>query len=848
MNHKNLHPFFARLRQNQARSARWKRWLPGIYGITGLLLITGLAAYTYLRRSLPMTRGAVKIAGLKAKVDIIRGKNAIPHIYAQHTLDAFCGLGYVHAQDRLWQMEFLRRVGQGRLSEVFGRSTLNNDIFLRSLGMYRVATTAWQKLSPEIKARVEAYLMGVNAFIAACSPDRLPPEFSLLRLKPEKWTGPQIMVLSKVMSWQLGGNFDIELLRSQLIQSVGLERARQILPSYPLDGPNIVQWSRACAGPVMTSTDNDTTAETASGSYKHLGEIEQTTRQMFSPGASFRDIQGSNSWVIDGTMSTTGKPLLANDPHLGIEIPLTWYLAYLSAPGLDVVGATIPGSPAVVIGRNKFITWGMTNLNPDVQDLFRERLDQAGKCAEFQGQMEEMHIYDEIINVKGDAPVHHQVRVTRHGPLVSDALNKAAENRSIGARKPALEPLALRWTALNEEDSTVEAFMHLNEAQNWNEFKDALRLFVSPGQNFIYADVDGNIGYHASGLIPIRASGDGSVPGEGWSGRNEWIGYVPFDELPHTYNPPEHYIVAANQRPAPPDYPYFLGREWSSTYRTNRIEELLTAKNKFSLQDFIDMQADTLSTHACELLPYLLPLVTPHDAFARSALDLMKVWDKNMAGNSPAAAIYGAWFRLIPRAVLKDELEEDVIANYEWRFQFVGRFITQTFARYHESGGQAESQIDCAAIANQTFHQALQDIKARLGLNQRKWRWSDLHHLMLIHQPLGRNRYLAPFLNRKVSSQGDCGTLNYAPIAYEPAFQQFGASGYRQIVDLARPEQSLFMQLVGQSGHFLSPHYADYLPSWKQMKYHPMSVDRALLEKSGFDLLCLQPGEDMEKI
>lgn len=813
-----------------------KAFLLGISIGIGLLGLTVLVVYLYLRRSLPRTRGHIHLHGTRGTIDILRDKAAIPHIYAEQKLDAFFGLGYVHAQDRLWQMEFMRRIGQGRLAEIFGKSSLNTDIFLRTLGMQRAAASAWEELAPDIRAIVDAYIAGINSVIHGNRTHKLPPEFSLLRLKPEAWTGPQIMVMNKVMAWQLSGNFDTELLRSQFIQAVGKERASQILAPYPVNGPSIVTWPvpNLRQTPDMESTP--TIASTADG-YQQLSELEQATRRVAGEGARFKDVLGSDSWVVDGSMSVTGKPLLANDPHLGVEIPLTWYLAHLSAPELDVIGATIPGSPAVVIGRNAKITWGLTNLNPDVQDLFREHIDPTGKQAEYQEQWEDMHIYDEIIQVKGEAAITCQVRITRHGPLISDALNETAARRNSSSTQEALEPLALRWTALDKQDSTLEAFIRINEAHNWQTFKDAVRLFVAPGQNFLYADTEGNIGYQASGNIPLRASGDGSTPGEGWSGHNDWLGYVPFEELPSNYNPPEHYIVAANQRPASPDYPHFLGREWSSTYRAERISELLQSKDTFSAQDFIAMQADTISKHAQELLPHILPLVKPQDSFAHSALELLSTWDKNMAGESAAAALYGAWFRLLPRAVLKDELDIDLIANYEWRFQFVGRFITQTFASYRQEEQSAEASIDCAAIANQTFHQAVADVKHRLGGDPQRWRWSKLHHLMLVHQPLGRNKYLGFFLNRKIESQGDCGTLNYAPISYEPAYQQIGAAGYRQIVDLANPEQSLFMHLAGQSGHFLSPHYADYLSAWKRMNYHCMRTEHKVIKKECVDLL-----------
>ena len=313
-------------------------------------------------------------------------------------------------------------------------------------------------------------------------------------------------------------------------------------------------------------------------------------------------------------MTASGKPLLANDPHLGAQIPSLWYLAHLSAGDFDVIGATLPGAPAVAIGRNRFIAWGETNVMADVQDLFRERLDPTGTRAEFRGAQEPLEIVRETIVVKGAAPVALDVRISRHGPLISDAINANNAESTRIPRPAPLEPLAFRWTALDREDTTIVSFLRLNEARNWTEFTAALRDFVVPSQNFVYADVDGHIGYYAPGHFPVRAGGDGSIAAEGWTGLAEWTGWVPFDELPHAFDPPEHFIVSANNRPVPPGYPHRSPLEWPEPYRAQRIVDLLTQKTKLTPDDFAAIQADTFSLHAQALLPLLLARVHPAEA------------------------------------------------------------------------------------------------------------------------------------------------------------------------------------------------------------------------------------------
>jgi len=469
-----------------------------------LLVLTALGVYASLRRSLPTVNGEVVVAGASAPIEIIRDADAIPHIFAATRNDALFGLGYAHAQDRLWQMEFQRRIGSGRLSEIFGAATIPQDRFLRTVGFARAARAAWDRLDAGVKAEVNAYVGGVNAFLAQGG--TRPPEFTLLRFDPEPWTGPDVVVWQKMMAWDLSANYSWELLRHDLVAKVGSERMAELMPPYPPNGlsvltehdlsPLLLSGRTRPSGSGPTRADACCAGDTESATdFAAALSIGDPAVADLLGGAARTEAIGSNNWVVDGTLTVSGKPLLANDPHLAARIPSVWYLAHMSAGDFDVIGATFPGTPVVALGRNRRIAWGATNVVADVEDLYRETLDDSGRLAAFRGAQEPLTIIPETIAVKGGAPVRIEVRISRHGPLISDAIN--ANNAASPRRpKPApLEPLAFRWTALDPDDTTIAAMLRVNEARNWNEFVAAMKTFVVPSQNFVYADVDGHMGY-----------------------------------------------------------------------------------------------------------------------------------------------------------------------------------------------------------------------------------------------------------------------------------------------------------------------------------------------------------------
>jgi len=830
--------------------------------IAGLVVVAVIGTYLSVRRSLPMVDGTTAVSGISAPVEIIRDADAIPHIFAATKADALFGLGYAHAQDRLWQMEFQRRIGDGRLCEVFGAATLPQDRFLRTVGFARAAKAAWDRTPDWAKQQVNAYVSGVNAFLATHHGTDLPLEFSLLRFEPEAWSGPDVLVWVKMMAWDLSGNYSLELLRYDLVRAVGPERMRQLMPLYATAGLSIMNspggpgessGSGGSGGPGYSTDPTYSTHpthqaySTSSALASALSGGLPTVRDFLLRGGATEAL-GSNNWVVDGTRTASGKPLLANDPHLSTHVPTTWYLAHVSAPDFDVIGATLPGAPAIALGRNRFIAWGATNVAADVEDLYRERLDAAGTAVEFQGATTPVTIVPETIRIRGAPPVQLSVRITRHGPLVSDAIN--ANNASAVARPGVpkaepVEPLAFRWTALDEDDSTISSFLKLNEARNWSQFTEALRSFVVPSQNFVYADVEGHIGYYAPGRIPVRASGDGSRPAEGWTGDAEWTGWVPFGELPHLYDPPGHEIITANNRPAPADYPHHLGLEWAEPYRAQRITDLLQGVTKLTPDDFARMQADTISLHAKALLPLLLARVQPGTKPERDAVDLLRRWNGDAAAHSPAESIFEAWFFNLVPVMVADDLGPQVIKDYRSRFSFVTRFLTHALsdpkaAVWCDDVTSARVET-CDDAVTSALGRALTDLRSRLGGDMARWRWDAVHHAVFPHSGLDSVSALRPFLSRSVPNGGDWSTVDVGPIDVEHPFEQHSVPGYREIIDLSPANDSRFLSDVGQSGHPLSKHYDDFLPDWQAVKHRKMRMERADIERGALGTLRLAP-------
>jgi penicillin amidase len=814
-----------------------------------LALLAVLSGYMYLRQSLPDYDADATVTGLTAPIDIVRDADGIPHIFATTKADGLFGLGYVHAQDRLWEMEFQRRVGFGRLSEVFGSVTLPQDRFLRTVGFGRAARAGWDLLPDRDKQQINAYVAGVNAFIGSHHGRRLPPEFTLLRLEPEPFSGPDVMVWVKMMAWDLSGNYSSELVRHDLLARIGPEKLSQLMPPYPANGLSVLN-DQPSIGPAEEAVSERTPPATGATSsawpaLERMLESGHPAAAELLLGGARREATGSNNWVVDGTLTATGKPMLANDPHLAAHIPSLWYLAHVSAGDFDMIGATLPGTPAVALGRNKFIAWGATNVAADVQDLYRERIDPSGRFAEFRGAQEPIRLISETIGVKGSEPVRVDVRVTRHGPIISDAINAMNAASKTPPATPPLEPLAFRWTALDDQDLTLSAFLRLNEAHDWQDITSALRDYGTPSQNFVFATTDGHIGYYVPGHIPIRAAGDGSRPVDGWTGEFEWTGYVPFEELPHLYDPPAHFIVTANNRPSAAPGAPLLGLEYPNPYRAQRIVDLLremTAQKKLTPNDFATIQGDTVSLHARDLLPRLLAHVQPTSSLDRAAVDILRNWNDDARGDQAAPAIFSAWFLHLAPAIVGDELGP-LTPGYETRFSSVTRFLQASLDRNPEWCDDVTTPVHetCDQAVTAALHAGMEELADKMGREPARWRWDRIHKAIFPHQGLDAVAALRPLLSRAVPNGGDWSTVDVGPVAADARYEQHSVPGYREIVDLSPANDSRFIEAVGPSGHFLSKYYDEYLSDWKAVRYRKMRTDRLQIESGAIGRLRLNP-------
>ncbi len=777
------------------------------WGLLGLVLGAG-GGYLWLRRSLPQTSGELRVSGVSAPVTIIRDNDGVAHITGATETDAAFGLGFVHAQDRLWQLEVQRRIGYGRLSEIFGAATLNTDRFLRTLGVARAARSAYEQLDAETIAILDAYAAGVNAFLA--TNPTLPPEFLILGVQPEPWQPIDSLIWAKMMAWDLGGNWSDEVLRSLLIAQIGPQDADLLLPAYTADGPLILPRAALSQPPAPAAASlaaiQPATAQAMLELWQH---VHLTT------GLGNR-LAGSNNWVIGGARTASGKPLLVNDPHLSSRIPSIWYLAHVQGGAINAIGATFPGLPAVVIGHNGQIAWGVTNTGPDVQDLYVERID-AQNFVEYNGTREPVTLISESIKVKNEEPVTLTVRVTRHGPIISDVTDGTGET------------LAFRWTVLDGEDATIRAFLNINRARNWAEFTAALRDFKAPMQNFVYADVAGNIGYYAPGALPIRRNGDGRLPVPGWTDEYEWVGYVPFEELPHVYNPPQGYIATANNQVTGDDYPYLLSTSWAAPYRAQRIIELIEQGNQLTVADMRAMLGDVVSAQARDLLP-VMRAVTPAGPREAAALELLRSWDGAMHGDSAAAAVYQGYYFAAIEAIFADELRDLFADQYQSERDFPAMALRAVLLDGHsewcDDGTTLAVTEDCATTLARALTQGLEAMADAQGQNDpARWRWDRVHQVVFPHNPFSQVGLLRGIFERRIPNGGDNFTVNVGPVRITEPYLQYNVPSYRQIIDLGDLNGSQFMHTTGQSGNLLSSRYSDYLERWQRVEDVPMRFD-----------------------
>lgn len=789
-----------------------------------LVFLTG--AFFQVRGALPPYSGHIEAAGLKAPVEILRDKNAVPHIIAGSIEDAAFGLGYVHAQDRFWQMEMLRRLGQGRLSELLpprliGSGIVDTDRTMRGLGLYRRATESLNALSPGMRGTIEAYAAGVNAWIGD-DDQQFGLELTLIKLlsggsyKPEPWRAADSLVWAKLMALSLDGNWRAELLRLRLSRKIGADTVKFLIE--PL------------------GDSQDATLTMANEALKRT-DLDRLYRE--TDNIATRKREASNEWVLSAAHSVSDKPLLANDPHLGLAFPGTWYLARLVGPGFDIRGATSPGSPAVVLGHNGTIGWGFTTTNLDSQDLFIERVDPTdpNRYVTPDGPRP-FTVREETINVRWGEPITMRVRETRHGPVIDDFIRRAGSNEDL---TPQGHVLALQATALDGADTSAEGFGRLGLAQNWEEFQAAARRIVSPMQNMVYADTAGNVGLIAPARVPIRRKGDGSMPVPGWTSEFDWAGFVPFDELPKLYNPPSGIIVNANARLVPDDYRHFISRDWGEPYRQRRANQLLREVERHPVYGMIAIQADNRTLDADDMLPVLLK-GTPRNPRAAKARAMLANWNRFMLASRPEPLIYTAWIWELQRGIMADELGPELFQSMTSPDVPLLLRIIRDKPGWCDDGGtrQVETCEDAIALA---LDRALAWIARRQGPDIETWQWGIEHDAAHRHPMFDGIPLLRDIASVRFPSDGGGQTLNRAQPSYRGnrPFEAVHGAGYRGVYDFSDLDNSRFAMPLGQSGNMLSPWARNFVPRWQSLSYIEIAGSRAELGRSAVGTITLAP-------
>jgi penicillin G amidase len=777
-----------------------------VFPVLGPLLKAVL--WTLSRTRLPQATGKLQLAGLNRPVEVLRDRWGVAHIYAQNTLDVLFGQGFVHAQERLWQMDFTRRVVSGRLSEVLGEAALPADRAMRTMGLRLTAEQEARAVSGNLRPFLEAYCAGANAWIErAIQRRKLPVEFMLLGYQPEPWQIADILSWGKLMCWTLATNWQAEVLRSQIIRRLGPEKTAELEIAIGKTWAIILDLGQVLAG--EKSMDS--------------------TRRYTGSGAG--DGVGSNNWVVHGSRTASGKPLLANDMHLELTVPGVWFENHLVGGDFNVTGITMPGVPMVIAGHNRQVAWGFTDSCPDTQDLFEEHLRRSfegGWEVEFKGRWQAAVIRQEEILIKGGKKVVEEVVETRHGPIINLLFKDAF---------PDVPPLALRWTALDPDD-TFQAILDMNIASDCQEFRQALRRFDNPSQNVVYADTKGNIAYTMNGRIPVRLKGDGTIPALGWSGEYEWAGYIPFDELPHLFNPPGGFIVTANNQVQRADYPHFLGRDFLVSERAGRIVELLQAREKVDISYIQKMQYDQVA-FSSRIFGHHLGALQVSEPELQVVVDAMRLWDGKLDEQSPLASIFEATSRQAIRLLL-DHWLGDLGPRIQGKDSFPGQWpehAWEWFIHLLEQPdspwfdlGSGERRDDVLRLALQ---QSVEFLKQGLGSDMKDWKWGNLHQLTFGHvlggqKPLDRVFNIGPFPiggdgNTIWSSFTSLNDLKRRPMTGPP---------FRFIADLGDLDHCWGLLIPGQSGHLASPHRADGIRPWFKGDYHPMLFRREDVEQN----------------
>jgi penicillin amidase len=795
----------------RGEAMRVLKWILGI--LLGLIVVIFVAVYAYLRSTLPDYNGEITVSGIKEPVEIIRDSYAMPHIYAQTDEDAFFALGYCMAQDRLFQMDIVRRATRGKLAEILGKDLVPVDKFFRTITAGKSFEDIAAAYPPEIRAASNAYAAGVNYFVENHK-GPLPLEFTILGYEPDPWESSDGVAVNYYMAWDLNSAFSIEMLYASVIHKLGEKMANDLFPEYPEEYPTIIPDGKA--------------------SFDFFRNLTVARQLLGAEGGG-----ASNSWVISGKKSKTGKPMLANDPHLSHGAPGIWYEAHLISPSMDVSGSVLPGVPFVIIGANEHVAWGFTNVMADDADFYIEKLNPADPNQyEFKGRWEDVKVKEEVIKVKGAEDVRFRVRLTRHGPIVDD-VNKYQE--------PKGTALAMRWTAYDMLHANP--FLKLNTAKSIHDIERAVELFKCPGQNWVYADDKGNIGFWAAVGIPVRDGFSGAVPIPGWDGNHEWKGYVPTKGQPHLRNPARQWIATANNKHVGDDYPYPISHYYAMPDRFVRIEEMISEKEKFDVNDFKRMHSDFYMVLAKEWVPIMLKSLSDEELSEKEkkALVALKNWDFVANAEGVAPTVFHATInQMVKNTFMKrigEQLYEQYINNSYIAFNAMRNLIAQGQSVWFDDP-DTQSVEGLSEMIIKSFEEAIAYLDGKMGSKVDDWKWGELHTLTLYHL-FGKSSSLMGFFMNigPFPIGGSFATVNPQPYRLSSPWEGYHGASLRYIIDFSNMENSRRVIPAGISGNFMSPHYDDQAELWRTGKYRPFVLDRKSVEEDARYTLKMLPGK-----
>lgn len=773
------------------RKFTWKKWVLAIAGFLAIVALVAFIGFTwFMNKSKPVIDGELSVSVLDQDVTVTRDDKGIPHIFAKTDADLYRAQGYVQAQDRLFQMDLARRQASGRLSEIIGEATIDTDKHFRTFSLRDAAEKSLSTYDAESRQVLEWFADGVNAFIAQAKKNNtLSYEFALLGYEPEEWSVVDSLTIGKYMAYDLGGNWNTLAFRHWALQNFGEEKAKELFIKYPENASSIIKANKE--NPVAVAGH-------------------------FKTELLPNEFNGSNNWVVSGKKTKNGTPILADDPHLGLSTPSIWYQMHLQSPEQNVSGVIFAGVPGIILGHNDNIAWGVTNVGPDVQDLYIE-IPNPNNPTQFRydGKWEQAEVRNEPIKVKDGETVDFNVVVTRHGPIMTDLAFKDTE--------PTAQ-FSMQWTAL-QPTAELRAVIGFNKSKSWSEFEKALEDFKAPAQNFVFASKDGTIAYKANGQIPIRKQGDGQLPVPGDSSDYGWEGFIPWDELPTVVNPDEGFIATANNEVIGEEYPYHITDFWAQPYRFERIKEVLAANDSLTVEDMMNLQMDQHNLYAREFLPYLLTSIKAQDQGGKykDVIKLLEDWDMVDAKDSGAPLVFHTLMEKLQEVLFKDQMPEDMYELMYGKFNITDQLLRTAYA------GKKSVWIDEQGGVDATVYKALEltvaQIEDQFGKNVSKWKWGNFHQLTFDHTLGKASPILAAYFNAKKVPIGGSKVTVQAADNDLAGNVNHGAS-WRFVVDVGDLSSAYHIVGPGQSGHVKSTWYQDQVMDWANGDYHQTFVSK----------------------